>query len=553
MAINLDRRIMPQTQLSGLKQVDASPFLAAGQGFAQFGKDIQNLGVATAEYLAQQQAIENDNLVNESLLAFEKEKNAKLLQIQNDPAFKKKFAPSKYGEFITKSLTAKQSELRKGLPKTRLNAFNFATTKGILAANTAALKQGKQVNDDEFKASTLLTRGSILDSASNPNNAFDRQTARNNYAGRVSNGVRTNVYTELEQAKLLEAFDEDLADTIFNRKERDLLAKPDANLSEIQSLQSEILSDGDLDPREKPKRAESLLTRWNTVKTRQRKAQEDIADEREFQAKNKIISLNVTDRNGVGASGQMMDEALDAAIADGSLRDAQFIKKHRDIAAGLEDRAHLGDEDNEPDKSYLDDLEKLKLQAISNDWTDVQLRNKVTKVISKANAEHVPGATQVITSVEMTRINAKASSIVKEFKTEGKANLESGKIKAQKEIRKLFGGSDQFLRKFNGVREELISDASATARLFIAGGDRWDVAVEKVRTFAMKTPGIGVTQFKGDQAAGFLEKARKGNLSDADRFILEAIRGRRIERESKRAEIDKQFSSEAADTLNKNK
>ena len=62
MAINLDRRIIQQTQLSGLKQVDASPFVAAGQGFAQFGKDVQNLGVATAEYLAQQQALHNDNL-----------------------------------------------------------------------------------------------------------------------------------------------------------------------------------------------------------------------------------------------------------------------------------------------------------------------------------------------------------------------------------------------------------------------------------------------------------------------------------------------------------
>ena len=89
MAIRLDRRIIQQTQLSGLKQVDASPFVAAGQSFAQFGKDVQNFGANIGSYLLKQKAIADDigftDLQND-FDAQQRVNQSKLEKLKSDPS-----------------------------------------------------------------------------------------------------------------------------------------------------------------------------------------------------------------------------------------------------------------------------------------------------------------------------------------------------------------------------------------------------------------------------------------------------------------------------------
>ena len=82
-------------------------------------------------------------------------------------------------------------------------------------------------------------------------------------------------------------------------------------------------------------------------------------------------------------------------------------------------------------------------------------------------------------------------------------------------------------------RETLIADVYDTARLLIKGGDRWDVAVEKVRPLVQEVLAVGINRFRGVSARDLVIKARKGLLSDDDRFILEAMAARKREREVK--------------------
>ena len=88
-------------------------------------------------------------------------------------------------------------------------------------------------------------------------------------------------------------------------------------------------------------------------------------------------------------------------------------------------------------------------------------------------------------------------------------------------------------------RENLVNDAYNTARLFIEGGERWDVAVEKTRPLATVREGVGIQRFRGVTAKDLVMQARKGQLDDSDRFVLEAMAARRREREAKKTDIPK--------------
>jgi hypothetical protein len=288
-----------------------------------------------------------------------------------------------------------------------------------------------------------------------------------------------------------------------------------------------------------------LLNRFNTLQNRRRKALEDVADEKEFQLMNEAFKKITTERRDKQNPDKptITEEYIDELVKDG-LRDKPFLKLLYKVARRQEDLSHLGDEDNEPDKGYLDDIKKIEKKAIADGMTIPQLKNALNKISEKARLEvqhksrnsAAPGtrlSEANLTSVELTRIDGAIATVIKNFQDEGKQNFENQKKQARQAIRRLYGGSDQFMQKFNMKRENLLADVYNTARLLIKGGERWDVAVEKVRPLVQEVTAVGINRFKGVTARDLVIKARKGQLTDEARFVLEAMAARKREREAK--------------------
>ena len=538
-----------QTFAQGLRvgytpTIDPGPFVRAYDSTIRAGQQAQNLGEQFAQFTSKQAAIENDNFVNNQLLDFEKKKTEVLTYLTTNPEAKK-MSPSTYNNYVTGKLTDFRSKQLPKMPPTRLEAFKLKTEESLMGAQASALKYMKAVNDDNYDATTLRISENILLEASSGTDAFDSQTAINTFESRLINGVTANVYTEADAAKRLDKFKEDLADTIYNRREQSVLQNPLSTLDDVVNLSKEITSDADLDQKDKFKRAESLLNRFNTLQNRRRTALEDLAKEKDFKQITKLMGLVTTERQEKQNPDNptLTDEIIEQAIKDG-LRTVTMIKFFKKIALRQEDYSHLGDEDNEPDKGYLDDIKKIEMKAITDGMTIPQLKNELNKISEKATFEAVhksrasaaPG-TRVseanLTSVELTRIKTEITRVIKDFQDEGKQNFTSQKAQALKKIRQLYGGSDQFQSKFNMRRETLLADVYDTARILIKGGERWDVAVEKVRPLVQEVLAVGINRFRGVSARDLVIKARKGQLSDDDRFILEAMAARKREREVK--------------------
>ena len=545
-----------QTFAQGLRvgytpTIDPGPFVRAYDSTIRAGQQAQNLGEQFAQFTSKQAAIENDNFVNNQLLDFEKKKTEVLTYLTTNPEAKK-MSPSTYNNYVTGKLTDFRSKQLPKMPPTRLEAFKLKTEESLMGAQASALKYMKAVNDDNYDATTLRISENILLEASSGTDAFDSQTAINTFESRLINGVTANVYTEADAAKRLDKFKEDLADTIYNRREQSVLQNPLSTLDDVVNLSKEITSDADLDQKDKFKRAESLLNRFNTLQNRRRTALEDLAKEKEFKLMNEAHKLITTERQDKQNPDNptITEEYIDQLVKDG-LRDKTFLKFLHGVARRQEDFSHLGDEDNEPDKVYLDDIKKIELKAITGGMTLPQLKNELNKIQKKARGEALhksrnsaaPG-TRIsetnLTSVELTRIDGAIATVIKDFQDEGKQNLESQITQARRAIRKRFGGSDQFLDKYNMKRENLLRDIYNTARLLIKGGERWDVAVEKVIPLVEEEIGVGIKRFRGVSARDLVIKARKGTLTDDDRFVLQAMAARKREREVKEIKTTKE-------------
>ena len=545
-----------QTFAQGLRvgytpTIDPGPFVRAYDSTIRAGQQAQNLGEQFAQFTSKQAAIENDNFVNNQLLDFEKKKTEVLTYLTTDPEAKK-MSPSKYSNYVTEKLTNFRSNQLPKMPQTRLEGFRLKTEESLMGAQAFALKHMKAVNDDNYDATTLRISENILLEASSGTDAFDSQTAINTFESRLINGVTANVYTEADAAKRLDKFKEDLKGTVYSRREQSVLQNPRSTLDDVVNLSKEISTDEDLDPEDKFKRAESLLNRFNTLQNRRRTALEDLAKENDFKQITKLMGLVTTERQEKQNPDNptMTDEIIEQAIKDG-LRTVTMIKFFKKIANRQEDLSHLGDEDNEPDKGYLDDIKKIEMKAITDGMTIPQLKNELNKISEKATFEAVhksrasaaPG-TRVseanLTSVELTRIKTEITRVIKDFQDEGKQNLESQITQARRAIRKRFGGSDQFLDKYNMKRENLLRDIYNTARFLIKGGERWDVAVEKVIPLVEEEIGVGIKRFRGVSARDLVMKARKGTLTDDDRFVLQGMAARKKEREAKEIKTTKE-------------
>ena len=239
MAINLDRRIIYQTQLSGLKQVDASPFVAAGQGFAQFGKDVQDFGTAVGNFAIRERKVFNATQINatdaQRTLQFSKLKN-KLLEPEN-------FNPHSFEADLTSGLEAINKTLAGSAPKnSRLSRIIAANGETFSASQAGTIgKEARVYRTKALKAQGLesvrVLRQEELALPNTPSNALLKQsidqTMMNIFDDMGASGLldpdeviaeknaiiqdreRTILRQKLETAETIEEYEEEIAKTIM--------------------------------------------------------------------------------------------------------------------------------------------------------------------------------------------------------------------------------------------------------------------------------------------------------------------------------------------------
>ena len=529
MAIKLDTRVSNVGLREGYAdQINPAPFVNSYNSSIQAGQQLQNLGGQLAEFTSKQKAIENDNYVNNQLLDFEKEKVKQLNYLTTDPKAREKLSPSDYGQYITEKLTTFRSKQLTKMPPARLERFKINTEQSLMAAQASALKQMKKVNDDGFKATTLGIYDSLL--ARVGTEGFDRQTVLNMFKSRVANGLVAGTYEPPEAYKMTDKFKEDLANHIANTAESRLLQNPNTTLADIKTLGKEMTEDPDLDPLDKYKRQAALLTRWNTQATAQRKLLDDVAEEADFQSWNRLNSALLGEDSEKKTPGvpTITDELIDAEIEFYGYRNKTDIAKFREAANRQRILMTDGEEDNRPELNVIDDIVKTEMRFVNGDITEEQLSGELTSVLKKVRKDPSLSFKEYIA---ITRETVRAT---KEAKNAEKTEEIRQVNNARRDIRKKYGGTDQAFDKYNSVREELLLDAVTTARLFIEGGDRFDVAVRKAEAFIVAKKDEGIQRFRGISAADMIKKSRKGTLDDNDRFVMNAMRESRKTRDDRR-------------------
>lgn len=141
MAINLDRRIFAQGGRTGLQQVDARPLVDAGNRFAQFGKDVQNLGTAVGEYRVRQKEVADDLGFGELKNDFDAQQlldQSKFDKLKANPSMLIKYDNSSGGQ--SSALTS--------------SAFTHSINNESRLTKTAKFKNLSQANQAKFLAYT---------------------------------------------------------------------------------------------------------------------------------------------------------------------------------------------------------------------------------------------------------------------------------------------------------------------------------------------------------------------------------------------------------------
>jgi hypothetical protein len=548
--MDIDLRVIQQNQKSGLRQTDPRAFTAGAQGLIQLGQGLQDVGDAGAKYASAQQALYNDNIVGLGERQFTQDVNETMNVIEfgevDANGNRTLLDPNDLAPTAVKLLREKQKKVLKNIPAIRRSKFLMKTTAQMQAAqvkafglgHTRVLAQARKL-DIEFKNDTLALIGNMTPA--------QRAEVEKTYGQKLARGVITGAYEADEAEKLLRTFQEDAADTVENHKTNVMFAG-DYTVEDLDKRSEEIGANLYLNPKEKDARQVALWERAERIQRKRQSALERRARENNDEQMAILSEKMVTDRSDPTKSGSggslkldpstgrvrvigagITQEDLDYAKAHG-LNDDKDILQIQKIVNNNEDLQHMGEEDNDIGVGYLKDLEGLEFKALTKNWTDATLSAEIEKLQKKAMTETVGSNDPfTLTSVEMEKINAKATTIIKAFKDEGKRNLKAAKESARQRLRTLFGGSDQFADKYNSKRNELVTDTVIAAHLLIDSGDRWDVAVDKVRKFTTTLEAEGIQEFKAGQFESLLKKAKRGNLTKDDVVILqEMVRRRKI-------------------------
>ena len=532
--MNVDLRYIQQSGGSGLRQANPGAFVQPFAQMVQAGRDLQSLGQKGAELASSQQALANDNAVNQGLNQFKKEYDSVMFNAEygeQDPADYGTNKPGKLwpiekiNENVKKGLLDAQNKWLKTIPEIRRPTFLQKTNAQILAARVKAGELTTVRINKDARAQDIFFKNNILANAADLTDK-DVELGRKEYQAKLARGVIAGVYDADDAEKLLQSFDEDLSEAVADEKTRKLF-QTDFTVEDLEKLQNELLADPNL--KNKSQRADQFWTRAESVQRQRQTALDKVAEEKS-EAQRIVLAERLSDArlDPTGESGITMEDVKEA-IKNG-LRHAPTIEKYTKIALKNEAKRKLGEVDDSPAKKYENELEQLEFNAIAGNWTTAQLKRELDKFKKKVRDEHANDPLEVLNAKELGAINGSVNELFKSFSDEGKRNLKAAKQKAEKDLKFIFGGSDQAFDRFNSKRNELVQDAIISANLLIDNGESPGVAVEKVRKFARIFQDEGIKEFKADQFKTVFEKAKKGKLTDDERFKLQVMVERRIKR-----------------------
>ena len=546
MPIKLDTTIgqVGQSFAQGLRvgytpQIDPGPFVRAYDSTIRAGQQLQGLGEEGARYVAAQQALHNDNLVNEAINLFNKEFNDVLIEaeygVRSDPLDSDgdgKLKPGKLWAIediesnVRSRLSNKQQELLKKVPAIRHSSFLQKTFAKATAGRAKAQAIIATRVNKKARAVDMEFKNNLLDDAATLSDKEITDKAKE-YQGRLARGVLAGVYDSDDAFKERDKFKEDLADTIQNEKTRKLFMG-EFTWEQVQQRSDEILADKNLNPKEKANRSFNLIRQAGTIQRQRQTALEKQAKENSdkwiMKLTEKITDNRLNPTGKAGLTRQDLDEARPF------IRNPTWLQKFEDIVEANEAQFQLGDEDDSPAQGYLNQIAELEYKAVTKNWTSAKLAKKVKELRDKVSTEFINDNLKKLNQKEMQAINSEIIRIVKEFDDDGLRNLKDAKAEAEKTLRYVLGGSDKAFDRFNSRRNELVSDAIEATNLLIEKGMDADKAVEKIRTLVVINDDDGISAFKADQFETMLEKAITGKLTVDERYLLGALVARRRKR-----------------------
>ena len=533
----IDYSVFRLNQKSGLKQTDPRAFTASASGLYQLGQGLQDVGQMGVNFASQQAAIANDNLVNKSLLDFEKEKINLLTQVQTDAAFREKTPTGQFGSYVEKKLEVKQRELLSKLPATRKNSFLAATGKNILQSKLTATSEGVQLNNSNYKANAINLRRSVMDSIANPQAGFDLDTAKNNYLGFIRNGARAGVYDPDEAAKLYESFQDEAALTALDREELVLVNGEEVAPESIDQHLANIVQ-SPLDPKDKTPRIESFLTSLATRSRRRATEMKAIQDQVENDAFSDYYMRIPNPDLSVQAVDVMTLEELKGAIDVGIIRNPARIKDLQKILQAQEKLDHY------PDGFDINDKTTNQWENIKGIVLDASVFREDAAALIDAFAGQV-NEMQELAPFDLTTVEANA--LLKEisaFKSkmfDAKFTAEEKRIDSAKNKLRFLIKGDPFDKRFANVSPRVVMDAQQTAEMLIRSGVKPALAIDEAMEMLTVNASDFATGFQAEKAqATIIEKFTKSprSISDDEREYLRRMVERR-EPDSKASDANK--------------
>ena len=522
----IDYSVFRQTQKSGLRPTDSRAFTAGAAGLHQLGQGLQDVGQMGVNFASQQAAIANDNLVNKSLLDFEKEKISLLTQVQTDAAFREKTPTAQFGSYVGKKLEAKQRELLSKLPATRKNSFFLATGKNILQSKLTATGEGVKLNNSNYKANAINLRRSVMDNIANPQAGFDLDTAKNNYLGFIRNGTRAGVYDPDEAANLYESFKDEAALTQLDREELILVNGEEVAPDSIDNHLANIVQ-SPLDPKDKTPRIESFLTSLATRSRRRETELKAIQKQVENDAFSDYYMRVPNPDLAVQADDVLTLQEVKAAIDLGIIRNPARIK---DLQTLLQAQEKL---DHYPDGFDINDKTTNQWENIKGIVLDASVFREDAAALIDAFAGQV-NEMQELAPFDLTTEEANALlekiSTFKSRMFDDKFRAEEKRIDSAKNKLRFLIKGDPFDQRFANVSPRVVMDAQQTAEMLIRSGVKPALAIDEAMEMLTVNASDFATGFKAEKAqATIIEKFKKSprSISDDEREYLRRMIERR--------------------------
>ncbi len=245
--MNVDFSVIPQNQLSGLRQTNQWAFTEPYRQMAQTGRNLQWLGSTGVELVSRQKSLADDLAYGELLADFknaQRENEGKLIQFsKRDPSA---LAPDKHGDY---PLAANAFALGVNSQKKILDSSKFKSL-GVNAQRKLTQLTNDLINEREIKAKLETTKilhaaqivkdeqsfSAVLNQGNDPNvSEIEFQAQVDNYkAELIKDSQRNGIRDSLQLQKTLESIDQRVTKVKYNKAK--LMAFIEGTPKAIQSV-----------------------------------------------------------------------------------------------------------------------------------------------------------------------------------------------------------------------------------------------------------------------------------------------------------------------------